>query len=382
MKFCSYAFRPASLAATALLLAAGAAHADALPTPSMSGPLAANASPMSFDSGFGNIYVGGAISGLALYQTNHTSLAGDHETLLDFTNGQVFIQKTDGLLQFYVQAGEYSLPSLGLPYVRATTNTTATFGVVPVAYLKIAPTDNFNIEAGKLPTLIGAEYTFTFENLNIERGLLWNEEPAVSRGVQANYTAGPLAFSVSWNDGAYSNKYDWVSGSAAWTISPSDTVSFVAGGDLGKATFSVINSESVYNLIWTHTSGPWTFTPYAQYTHVPSISIYPSTDTWGGALLANYAFSPNWSLGGRAEYIKQTTGYDPVLLGTNSSAWSITVTPTYQYKLWFARMDLSYVTASHVNDIFSAQTSPGPGFGTSGTDTGQFRAMLELGILF
>jgi len=30
--------------------------------------------------------------------------------------------------------------------------------------------------AAKLPTLIGAEYTFTFENMNIERGLLWNQE--------------------------------------------------------------------------------------------------------------------------------------------------------------------------------------------------------------
>jgi hypothetical protein len=382
MKLFSDAFRPASLAAALLLMAGSAAYADALPTPSMSGPLASNASPMSFDSGFGNIYVGGAISGLATFQSNHTESVGDHETFVDFTNAQVFIQKTDGWLQFYVQGGEYSLPSLGLPYVRATTNTSATFGVVPVAYLKIVPADNFSIEAGKLPTLIGAEYTFTFENLNIERGLLWNEEPAVSRGVQVNYTAGPLAFSVSLNDGAYSNKYNWISGSAAWTISPSDTVSFVGGGDMGKTTFSVVNSESVYNLIWTHTSGPWTFTPYIQYTHVPVISIYPSTDTWGGAILANYAFSPNWSLGGRIEYIKQTTGYDPALLGTNSSALSFTITPTYQYKLWFARMDLSYVTASHVNDIFSSQGSPGPGFGTNGTATGQFRAMLELGILF
>ena len=75
--------------------------------------------------------------------------------------------------------------------------------------------DSFSIEAGKLPTLIGDEYTFTFENMNIERGLLWNQEPAVSRGVQANYTAGPLTSRVSWNDGYYSNVYNWISGSAA-----------------------------------------------------------------------------------------------------------------------------------------------------------------------
>lgn len=382
MKSYSYRLRFASLFGAALLFSASAAHADALPTPSMSGPLAANASPLSFDSGFGTIYVTGAISGLALYQTNHTQVPGDHETLLDFTNGQVAIQKTDGLVQFYLQAGEYSLPSLGLPYVRATTNTNATFGAVPVAYLKIAPTDTFNIEAGKLPTLVGAEYTFTFENLNIERGLLWNEEPAISRGVQGNYTMGPLAFSLAFTDGAYTNRYNQLSGSVAYTINSANTVTFVGSGDLGKVenSFLPVANEEVYNLIWAYTAAPWTISSYAQYTNVASGSL-PSTSTWGGAVLANYAFNANWSLGGRVEYIKQNTGYDPALYGEGSSAWSFTVTPTYQYKLAFVRADLSYVTANHLS-VFSSQAAPGPGFGTSGTETGQFRALAEIGILF
>ncbi len=61
--------------------------------------------------------------------------------------------------------------------------------------------------------------------------------------------------------------------------------------------------------------------------------------TWGGAILANYAFDSNWSLGGRVEYISQNDGYDAVLYGKNSSAWTITVTPTYQYKVLFARAE-------------------------------------------
>jgi len=52
-----------------------------------------------------------------------------------------------------------------------------------------------------LPTLVGAEYTFSFENMNIERGLLWNQENAVNRGVQLNYAADPFTFAFSWNDG-------------------------------------------------------------------------------------------------------------------------------------------------------------------------------------
>ena len=172
----------ASLFGAAMVLAAGAAQADALPTPSMAGPLASNASPTSFDAGpAGTIYVTGAISGLAFYQSNHSATPNDNEEVADFSNAQVEIQKTDGWLQFYAQVGGYSLPDLGAPYIRATTQTANSFTVLPVGYLKLVASDSFNIEAGRLPTLIGAEYTFTFQNLNIERGLLWNQEPAISR---------------------------------------------------------------------------------------------------------------------------------------------------------------------------------------------------------
>jgi hypothetical protein len=44
--------------------------------------------------------------------------------------------------------------------------------------------------------LIGAEYTFTFENMNIQRGLLWNQENAVTRGVQVNQTMGKFGSSA------------------------------------------------------------------------------------------------------------------------------------------------------------------------------------------
>ncbi|MGD0143031.1 MAG: outer membrane beta-barrel protein [Rhizomicrobium sp.] len=371
------------IAGLALALGTAAASADVLPTPALTGPIVGNSTPITFDAGpIGTIDVGGVVSGLALWQTNHTDSTGDHEDLFDLSNGELFVQKTTGLIQFYLQVGEYSLPSLGAPYTRASTETSATFSAVPVGYLKIAPTDSFNIEIGKLPTLIGAEYTFTFENMDIERGLLWNQEPAISRGIQANYTAGPIAISASVNDGAYSNRYNWVSGSIAYTISPADTVTAVGGGYLGKGYYaSVVNSESVYNLIWTHTSGPWTITPYAQYTNIHPVFVYPSTSTWGGAVLANYAFNPSWNLSGRVEYIDQSDGVDPALYGYKSSAWSFTVTPTYQYKILFVRGEASYVTANKIG-FFSSLGSPGPGFGTSGTKTDQFRLMLETGILF
>ncbi len=373
----------ASFLAAISAFACSSAQAAALSSPSMTGPLTANANPFALDAGdFGNIYVTGAISGLSLFQSNYSQAPGDTQSLIDLTNAQISVQKTEGLFQFYLQAGQYSTPSLGLPYQRATT-ASAAFGAVPVAYVKIAPTDNFNIMAGKLPTLIGAEYTFSFQNINIERGLLWNQEPAISRGVQANYTLGPVSFSLSLNDGAYTNKYNQLSGLIAYAVSATDTVSAVGSGVLGKIDnpFAPVANKSVYNLIWSHISGPWVITPYIQYTEVPAAGGFPSSSTWGGAVLANYAFNSNWSLGGRAEYIAQDGGFDPMLYGHDSSALSFTVTPTYQYKVFFARADFSYMKA-YSPSFFSSQGFPGPGFGRSGANTDQERVMLEIGILF
>lgn len=361
----------------------GGAHAAALTTPSLTGPLTANSDPFALDGGdFGSVHVTGAVSGLVMFQSNYSAAPGDAQSLIDLANAQISVQKTDGLFQFYVQAGQYATPSLGLPYLRATA-ASAAFGAIPVAYAKIALSDNFNVMAGKLPTLIGAEYTFSFQNINIERGLLWNQEPAISRGVQANYILGPVTFSLSLNDGAYTNKYNQLSGLIAYVVSATDTITAAGSGVLGRVSnpFAPVANQSVYNLIWTHLDGPLLITPYLQYTEVTAIGAFPSTSSWSGAVLASYAFDSNWSLGARAEYIAQDGGFDPILYGHDSSAWSITVTPTYQYKVFFARADFSYVNADGPS-FFSSQGFPGPGFGRSGANTGQERVMLEVGIIF
>jgi hypothetical protein len=358
----------------------------AMTTPSMTGPLAANPKPTSFDLGdFGSWYVTGAVTGLGLWQSNHAP--GDREALSDFSNGQVFIQKTAGEFQFFLQAGAYSLPSLGTPYLAAHSATSDFYGVVPQAFIKYVPNDSFNIMAGKLPTLIGAEYTFTFENMNIERGLLWNQENAVTRAVQANFTSGPVAVSVSWGDGFYSNRYNWLTASLAYTIDKANTLSFIAGGNTDQTTrvttaapFLQSNSR-IFNVIYTHTDGPWTITPYLQYTNVPSntdIGIAHSASTFGGALLASYAVDSNFSLAGRVEYIDSNgnaaEGAPSLLYGPGSKAWSVTFTPTYQYKLLFVRGELSYVKAS--------STTPGYAFGSDFSKTSQSRFVVEAGMLF
>jgi hypothetical protein len=355
-----------------------------LAVPLMSGPLSLSPSPPSVDVGaLGTWYVDGAFSALGLVQT-HVG-AGDRPAIADAGNAQIFVQKVDGLVRVYVQIGAYALPSLGQVYAHvadAGSTPAQFFGLVPQAFVKIAPSDAFSVQAGKLPTLIGNEYTFGFENLNIVRGLLWNQEPAISRGIQANLIEGPVGLSLSWNDGFYANRFTWLSGSASWTIDPANVLVVAAGANLGASSKNDLatpigqNNGSIFNLIYTYTMGPLMLSPYVQYSTVPAharIGIRDGASLYGGAVLASLALSPSLSLGVRLEY-EAGTGAGNLLYGPGSSAGSVTMTPTYTHGRWFIRADLSAVAIGHA--------ARGDGLGRDGNARSQLRGLLEAGYLF
>lgn len=354
-----------------------------LPTPSVTGPLQW-LPPATFSTGFlGKLAANGIVTGSGLWQGNH--VPGDNIGQAALSNGQLFIQKPDGLLQFYVQVGAYTLPSLGTPFLATDKTVSSFYGPVPVAFVKLQPAKSTAILAGVLPTLIGAEYTFTFENMNIERGLLWNQETAISRGIQINQTLGKLSASVSWNDGFYSNRYSWLSGALTYVSGP-HSVSFVAGGNTGHTTYQtaatpVQNNSSIYNLIYTYSKGNWIIQPYFQYTSIPTnphAGIVKGASTAGGAILVSRTFQHGFSLPTRFEYISSSGSAAEqslnLLFGPGSSGVSGTVTPTFQSGGFYIRGDFSWVHASSY--------APGDAFGGAGANADQPRAMAEVGFVF
>jgi hypothetical protein len=355
------------------------APAAALTTPALTGPLTANPEPFAFNAGgpFGKIYFGGAITGIGLLQSK--PVPGNNTAEFDLTNGLLWLQNNDGPFQFFAMAGVYSFPTLGTAYFHVPKITGDTFGPFPVAYGKLAATDEFSLQFGKLPTLIGAEYAFTFQNMNIERGLLWNQEPIISRGIQGNYASGKLTLSVSLNDGFYSNNYNWISGLASYVLNKQNTIAVAGGGafqETAKSTFvtpPVQNNSRIINLIYTYNAEPWTITPYFQYTDVPSSAKLgiANAQTYGAAVLANYKITDTVNIAGRAEYIT-STGPGNVLYGPGSSAGSLTLTPTWQNGVWFLRGEGSVV---HAFDGTGA-------FGKDGTAKTQLRGIVETGIVF
>jgi hypothetical protein len=366
--------------------AAPAAAAPApLPTPAMVGPLA-TAVPHEIAAGpFGKLEVTGILSGMGWTEGDH--IAGDPSSHWDVSNAQIFIQKTTGWWQFYLQGGAYNLPAVGLPFFSTGDTVKNIYGPFPQGYLKLVK-GNFNVEVGALPTLIGAEYTFTFENMNIERGILWNQENAVNRGIQLNYTHKKLTTAFTWNDGFYSNRYSWLWGSLAYAFNGSNTLAFVAGGNAGAyakntlATPLLLNNESIYNLLYTYSKGGWVINPYFQYTDVPknaSIGILAGAHTTSGALLVTRNFKHGVSLSARPEYLKSSGDVsDPnainLLYGPGSGAFAFTVTPTYVKDSFFIRGDFSIV---HATDM-----TPGAAFGPAGLNANQPRGVLEAGFMF
>jgi len=342
--------------------------------------------PATFDAGpFGKLSVNGILTGYALGQNN--AITGDDAKQATLSNGEVFIQKADGKVQYYIQAGVYTMPTLGVSFMNAENTVNNFYGPVPVAYLKLPVGKTTQFLIGSLPTLMGAESTFTYQNFNIERGIVWNQENAINHGIQINQTMGKyLSGAISWNDGYYSNRYSWLSGSLTLTKGPHSLV-YDGMGNLGQTAYQtaatpVQNNGYMHALIYTYTKGPWIISPYFQYGKLPTnakVGVPTGTSSTGGAINASYAFKSGFSLPVRVEYLTSsgsaTDGSVNLLgYGAGSAGTTFTATPTYQKGGFFVRADLAYVHTSS----FTA----GDVFGKAGADSGQFRTVGEFGFIF
>src|SRR3954453_17448836 len=128
---------------------------------------------------------------------------------------------------------------------------------------------------------------------------------------------------------------------------------------------------------------------YVQFTNVDrdaKIGILKPASTYGGALLASYAFKENSALAGRVEYEQQTgrpgSGTTSLLYGPGSSAASFTITPTFTIDRYFVRAEYSLVKVYDITRGDLNEGTTGTAFGRTGNRTTQERVMIEAGITF
>ncbi len=384
---CKLYLRQALVAA--LLCSAGfsASYADGFSLP---GPIKVQAGPL------GPIEVQGVLSGMGFGQTNPS---GSGLNGKDFgaavTNGIVVVNKNTGLIQFSLEAGAYNYPSLGEPFTSTGSNTSGTTAL-PVAYITIAPTKQFSVNIGQLPSLLGYTGTLTFQRMNIEGGFPWYLQTTFSRGVQINYSYGPIAASVSWNDGYYSNRYNVISGLVTYTINSQNSVSIYGSGNAGHT--GNINSEQnysnnsyvtsdlpldnsdLYGIYYTYSGKRFSFIPEVQYVYTPKNAAFGTTESSyniSAMIHADYYLTSNWSIAAGIDYeyssSQRTPGQSYYFgYGPGSSAIGVMLTPTYTDGDYFIRDELSYVRLTNFTT----------GFGNSSTRPDQIRDILETGFWF
>ncbi len=311
----------------------------------------------------------------------------DRATRANVSNAFVLLSRTQGTFQYALQGGAYSIPVVGFAGNKTTQSgaNTDLYGSLPLAYVEYVPTGNFNVSAGVLATLTGAESTYTYLNWNIQRGAVWNVENAVSRGVRASFTAGKLTTTLGVNDGFYSGRFGAAEGALSFAPDASDSLLFVAlipnSRTPGNPTASVANKE-LLNVVFTHTRGNLQLAPYILYARSPAASSlgYAGPESaFGGAVLANWTLSSHFTTAFRYETLHNSStindtsaNADLVGYGAGSGVNTYTITPGWSNGHEFARMDLSSVRV----------TSPSSGlaFGDHGTQHNQFRTMFEIGV--
>lgn len=352
--------------------------------------------PIKFDAGpLGELDVQGVLSGMGFAQTNPSGSSLNGKNFgATITNGLITISKTTGLIQFNLTAGAYNYPTLGEPFASAS-STTDDFGALPEAYVTIAPTNNFSLSIGQLPTLIGYTYGFTYQRMNIEGGFPWYLQPSFSRGIQLNYTKGPLSASVSWNDGYYSNRYNVLSGSVSYAINPENSITVYGMGNAGHtgninytnrysangyvdSELALDNSE-IYGLYYTYSGKNFTITPEVQYVNTPASVAFGTTENSNNIsamIHGAYYLTPYWSIAAGVDYehsSKKRTPGDSYYFGygPGSSALGLMITPTYTFNGYFIRDELSYVRLTNYTTGFGDNNSPD-----------QIRDILETGFWF
>jgi len=307
----------------------------------------------------------------------------------DYANIQATVTRNTGAFRFGATIGEYAFPVVGQainPTFRAGSNTDV-FSYVPVAYVQYVPNAAWTVTAGKMAALLGQESNFTYQNVNIQRGLGWNAEPTFTRGVRASYVQGKFTGNLGYTDGFYSGRLNTLEGLVAWNASANTTVQVAwilpKSDALPNPTTGIANKREG-DLMLTRQIGKLQLLPYLLWIDSPqnkSIGFNGDERAFAGVLIANYVFDSAWSVGARYESISnRSSALDPganadlVGFGPGSTATTFTITPAFKTGHTTLRAEYSSVNLGTF--------TPGLGFGATGRNSSQSRLGFELGVQF
>jgi len=376
------------IVAASSLLALQAANA-------MSGP-----SSIQIDGGpLGPLQISGGVDGYGYYVN---PVPNGQQVGAEVGNALVELQKTDGELQFTVEVGSnggaIGLGSGGRP--TQTSINVFTTGPLYAGYVTIAPSNlPITVSAGQIGSLEGYESGIDWNNPSQIVTDIFEVQNSQSRGVSANLTEGPVSATVTFGDGFDTGVWNFIQGLLTYTINATNSANIYVAGNLGRTGLAsvtygggstgsygayYVNSDMVGGY-YSYTLGNLSLVPEAQFVEAkPDAELGIMKQSWnlGTALFANYALSSTspYSIGGWVEYFdSHTSPLDNInwFAGPNAEGVGFAVSPTWQYKDLFARVNAGYL-------YLLRNTSAGAkyGYGASGTGRNTVDASLEAGLLF
>lgn len=322
---------------------------------------------------------------------------------LEFMNGLVELQKTDGLIQGTIEAGATNYLVLGqAPH--ATSVTTYATGPLFAGYLTLAPSPHFSISAGHLGSLEGYESNVDWNNANVLLTDIFAVENLESTGVSATVTYGPATATITFGDGFDTQVWNYVQMSGAYTFNSNNVLTLYGATNLGttgagahiygSATTPYNSSyvgygptsgapfvnSSVIGGFYSFTSGNLTIVPEVQYVwakKTPSVGLTDTSSNLGLAVFANYQFGKSpYSLGGWVEYFS-SSGPDNWFLNPGAKGFGVSITPTWQGKYLFVRGDVGLL---HLTQVSNTGVPSGYAADLKGRNQATF--LVETGVLF
>jgi len=361
----------------------------------------------------GQLEVSAAMDGNAYVQTGAAdtahkgnSLASDYTDGMDLNSYMIQLKKNSGLVQFTFQVAGFKTFTLGANRPKEATTNHFTLGPLRNAYVTLAPIDGLKISAGQMGSLEGYESTFPWNNPTSMDTVLYYVTNSNSRGVQVEYTTGPVDVTLLYGDGTDSGVFNYLQFLGTYNFNANNNLNVSGGvalGNTGPWAYAVgqdfvangnelITNYNVYSLWYSSTMGNLNLVPEVQYAYakpnhryasdVPNAVIPKYTSNFGVALFADYAFGTSpYSLGAWVEYANShgDTRQNYWFLAPDARVVGFSVAPAWQYKNIYARANAGYV---HVlNGSYTGDGTTGA-FGNSGHGKDQFVGMLEAGLVF
>jgi len=267
---------------------------------------------------------------------------------------------------FVLNVGKRAVPTVGIEHEPFVSESKFE---LQSAYI-ILNINKLNITAGKIPAIYGWEPPFTYQNINIQRGLVWWAEfNSFFNGFRLTY---PLLDTLSIIGGIN----DWNTKDGKYAL------------ELGISSQPLSDLVANFTMIYNNRNDSypirlfsWAISYSRSGTTVtlnPDLITVPDSKTgtngngtgtgFGVALFINQEISKGMTSGLRIEYVKADKKFDYYGIGKDNSAITTTFTLKYSRSGFFIRGEASYVKTD--KPVYERNKDS------------QFRLLAETGFVF